>query len=67
MRNEISPADYSAFIVCGTDTRGKRFRICYGAGFAAARCAFAVNLFRGSVWGVRVADGKRELLKRVLN
>ena len=65
MKTEINTADYSAFIITGTETNGKRFRIQYGPN--AARFAFAVNLFRGSVFGVRIADGKRELLKRVSN
>ena len=58
-------SDYSRFIVTGKDVRGKRFRMSYGpqgAGFA-----FAINIFNGSVFGVRVSDGKRELLKRVRN
>jgi hypothetical protein len=58
-------SDYSRFIVTGKDVRGKRFRMTYGS--EAARFAFAINLYNGSVFGVRVSDGKRELLKRVQN
>ena len=56
-------SDYSRFIVTGKDVHGKRFRMSYGPN--AARFAFAINLCAGSVFGVRVSDGKRELLKRV--
>lgn len=58
-------SDYSRFIVTGKDVHGKRFRMSYGPD--AARFAFAINLYSGSVWGVRVSDGKRNLLKRVCN
>lgn len=58
-------SDYSRFIVTGKDVHGKRFRMSYGPD--AARFAFAINLYAGSVWGVRVSDGKRNLLKRVFN
>lgn len=58
-------SDHSRFIITGKDVHGKRFRMSYGPD--AARFAFAINLYCGSVWGVRVSDGKRELLKRVCN
>jgi hypothetical protein len=29
--------------------------------------AFGINLWRGSVWGTRKTDGKRQLLKRCFN
>ena len=57
--------DYSQFIVTGVDCKGRRFRLSYGQ--ANARWAFAINLWRGTVWGVRIKDGKREQLKVVLN
>lgn len=60
-----SASDYSRFIVTGKDVRGKRFRMTYGSD--AAPFAFGINLHNGSVFGVRVSDGKRELLKRVQN
>ena len=60
-----SASDYSRFIVTGKDVHGKRFRMTYGSD--AARFAFGINLYAGSVFGVRVSDGKRELLKRVRN
>ena len=60
-----SASDYSRFIVTGKDVHGKRFRMTYGSD--AARFAFGINLYAGSVYGVRVSDGKRELLKRVRN
>lgn len=58
-------SDYSRFIVTGKDVRGKRFRMTYGSD--AAPFAFGINLYNGSVFGVRVSDGKRELLKRARN
>jgi hypothetical protein len=60
-----SASDYSRFIVTGKDVRGRRFRMTYGSN--AASFAFGINLYNGSVFGVRVSDGKRELLKRVRN
>lgn len=65
MKTEINAADYSRFIVTGKDRDGKRFRLTYSP--QAARVAFSVNLYRGSVWGVRMTDGKREKLKTVCN
>lgn len=70
MKTEINPADYCRFIITGTDRTGKRFRMSYPT--EAARFVFAFNLYNGSIWGVRVSnglayDGKRELLKRVIN
>lgn len=65
MKTEINISDYSRFIVTGVDRDGRRFRLSYGQ--AAARTAFAVNLLRGTVWGVRIKDGKREQLKVVFN
>lgn len=63
MKTEINPADYSAFIITGTDRNGKRFKLTY----SNALYAFSINLYKGSVYGVRISDGKRELLKRVVN
>ena len=63
MKTEITTADYSLFIVTGKDRSGKRFRLCYSNGFAA----FSINLWCGTVWGVRKIDGKREKLKTVFN
>lgn len=65
MKTEINSADYSRFIVTGKDRDGKRFRLTYSQ--QAARVAFSVNLHRGSVWGIRMTDGKREKLKTVSN
>ena len=65
MKTEIDIMDYSAFIVTGLDRKGRRFRLSYGQD--AARFAFAINIWRGTVWGVRIKDGKREQLKVVLN
>ena len=63
MKKEINTADYSLFIITGIDRSGKRFRLSYSTPFMA----FAINLWCGTVWGVRKIDGKRERLKRVIN
>ena len=60
---KINIANFSEFIVTGTEVRGKRFRHRY----TNAMYAFGINLWRGSVWGIRRDNGRRQLLKRVVN
>ena len=59
----FNTADYSSYVVTGTLVRGRRFRI----NTKGADHALGINLWRGSVWGVRLDTGKRQLLKRVYN
>jgi len=49
------------YVVTGTDTRGKRFRLTC----PSWRVADSVNLYRGSKWLLR--DGKRYLIVQVYN
>ncbi len=59
----INTADFpGGFDVTGVDVYGKRFKQHY----TNAAVAFAINLWNGSVWGIR-ADGTRQRLKRVVN
>jgi hypothetical protein len=58
--------DYQEFVVTGKDTRGKRFSMHYAATPSGFYTAMGINLYHGSVWGIRKgAEAKRELLKRV--
>ena len=58
----INPKEYVIFHVTGKTVNGTRFRIeCNGLFWA-----MGINLYTGSVWGVR-PDGTRKLLKRVYN
>jgi hypothetical protein len=59
----IDLSEYTSFIVTGKLVRGGRFRNVYSNG----RYAFGINLWNGSVYGIRKSDGKRKLLKRVVN
>jgi hypothetical protein len=59
----IDLSDYTSFIVTGALANGRRFRQQHSNG----RYAFGINLWNGSVWGVRKLDGKRQLLRRVVN
>lgn len=66
MNNKIiDTQDYpGGFDVTGIDRYGKRFKQHYSQ--AGACVAFNINLWNGSVWGIR-ADGTRQRLKRVVN
>lgn len=60
----INLSDYSHFIVTGAlYGSGKRFRHVYSNGLYA----LGINLWNGSVHGVRRDNGKRQRLKRVVN
>ena len=62
----IDNNEYSAFVVCGLYYNStRRFSRRYSP--SQASFAFGVNLWRGSVWGVRKDTGRRQLLKRVYN
>jgi hypothetical protein len=52
---------FDSFVVTGVTTNGKRFKYRY----IMPGMAFAINLYRGSVWGVK--GNKKQLLKRVYN
>lgn len=54
---------FDSFSVTGITVYGDRF--CKHFSKQNPYAAFCINLFRGSVWGVK--DGKRQLLKRVFN
>tara|TARA_B000000557_G_scaffold241164_2_gene220496 strand:- start:1791 stop:1985 length:195 start_codon:yes stop_codon:yes gene_type:complete len=51
---------YSSFIITGVTCWGKRFKMEY----PEPQWAFAINLWKGSIWGVSKETGKRKLLKR---
>lgn len=60
----IDLQDFSKFIVTGfyyNSTR--RFRQVHSNG----RHALGINLWNGRVWGIRKDNGKRQLIKRVVN
>ena len=59
--------DYTAFVITGTMTNGRRFRLNYNADKPGFYTAMSINLYRGNVWGVRADTGKRKLLKSVYN
>jgi len=58
--NTPKPRDYDSFVVTGKLTNGKQFKAIKTSNAAHA---FGINLYDGSVWGVK--NGKRTLLKRV--
>jgi hypothetical protein len=59
----FDPLDFTGYVVTGTLVRGGRFR----RHTALATYALGINLWRGSVWGIRLDNGHRKLLKRVYN
>lgn len=64
----INPSDYSRFIVSGHHHQSeRRFRQDYPGTYAGAFTAFHINLWRGRVWGVLNATGRRVRLKTVWN
>lgn len=59
--------DYDRFLVAGYYYQSaKRFRHTYPANQSGAMTAFAINLWRGKVWGI-LKDKRRKLLKTVFN
>lgn len=55
---------YVSLHVTGIDRAGKRFKFEYDTTNGGIMTAFGINLWSGSVWGVK-PNGKRKLLKRV--
>ena len=62
-KNVVNSEDYTSFIVTGKTTDNKRFSRTFNTN--QVRYAFSINLWSGSVWGVRKSNGKRHLLNRV--
>jgi len=59
--------DFVKFVVCGRLYRSnKRFSHTYDGTYQGYQTAMMINLWRGSVWGVK-EDGKRKLIQRVIN
>jgi len=58
------PNFFVKYHVTGVDVHGKRFKKVYGP--VDWMWASNINLFRGSIWGVR-SNGTRKLLRRVYN
>ena len=58
----FNTADFVGYVVTGVLTNGQRFR----KTTVIALYALGINLWRGSVWGMK-HDGHRQLLKRVTN
>ena len=61
-KNDIAIGTITKFIITGTDRQGKRFKI-ESNSYTYACC---INLWNGSVWAL-LENGKRKLLKRVIN
>lgn len=61
---EIALNKFKSFIVTGTDIHNKRFKPIQYSNFFWAN---GINLYNGSVWGIKKSDNKRQLLKRVYN
>jgi hypothetical protein len=59
---KFNAADYAGYIITGILTDGTRFRRLTLNPYYA----MAINLWRGSVWGMK-HNGHRQLLKRVQN
>ena len=59
----IDLSEYASFVVTGKLVNGRRFRKTHTNGLYA----LGINLWNGSVWGVRKDNGKRQRLKRVVN
>lgn len=61
---QIAQNNYTGYVVTGLLYRSQRR---FSHHTANAVYAFGINLWRGSVWGVRKDTGRRQLLKRVTN
>lgn len=59
----IDPNDYTKYVITGKLVNGRRFR----NQTTDLRYALGINLWNGSVWGIRKDNGKRQRLKRVIN
>lgn len=56
---------FNGYIVTGVTTSGKRFKRSFDKD--GVYWAMGINLWNGSVWGIKISDGKRQLIKRVYN
>jgi len=64
MKLTINPVDFTGYIITGRLYNStKRFV----KRTPSIQHAFGINLWRGSVWGIRKDNGKRKLLKRCFN
>jgi hypothetical protein len=63
MTKTFNTNEFEKYYVTGILVNGKRFSQCWTNFYYAN----GINLYRGSVWGVRKDNGKRQLLKRVFN
>lgn len=61
---EVDLDDYKSFEVTGVTVYGKRFKLAYSATRTGFYTAFGINLYKGSVWGLK-NNGKRVVLYRV--
>lgn len=60
MTSAHTVSEYSSFVVTGVRLNGQRFTITT----TNYRYASAINVWRGSLWGVRVDTGRRQLITR---
>ena len=60
---KIIPSDFTSYVITGKLVNGKRFR----KTAVSILYAFGINLWNGSVWGIRKDTGRRQLLRRVYN
>jgi hypothetical protein len=59
---EVNLDDYTSFVITGVDVYGKRFKRTYNADVPGFRTATMINVFNGTLWGVRSDTGKRQRL-----
>lgn len=55
---------YTKYVITGKLVNGRRF---HAKTTTSIYYALAHNLWQGSIWGIRKDNGKRKLLKRVVN
>ena len=64
---QLNQGTFKQFIVTGKLFRtNQRFKKIYNGTKSGYLTALGINLWNGSLWGVK-PDGKRKLLKRVIN
>ncbi len=64
---EIDINDYTGFVVTGVKyITNQRFQLNYSGTVAGFHTANQISLWKGSMWGI-TKEGKRKLLKRVIN
>ena len=64
MNTTIDPTHFTSYTITGLLYNSARRFVKRTSNL---RHAFGINLWRGSVWGIRKTDGKRQLLKRCFN